>query len=103
MRAVQRHRPQAPRSRGGSLARAIQIRITGAILYCAVVAWCAYELPTSLPFVILGAVLGGGVLHVGKGHPWLGLVVFAIIVVAVPALRWPAMTTGTLADLTDGL
>jgi pheromone shutdown protein TraB len=103
MSDVERHRPQASRSRGRTLARAIQIRITGAILYCSVVDWCAYELPTSLPFVIPGAVLGGGILRVAKGHPWLGLAVFTIIVVAVPALLWPAMATGTFANLTDGL
>jgi hypothetical protein len=85
------------------MARAIQVRITGALLYCAVVAWCTYQLPTSLPFVVPGAVLGGGILHVWKGRPWLGLMVFTVVVVAVPALLWPSMTTGTFADLTDGL
>src|SRR5688572_1229850 len=102
MSDVQRHRAQAPRSRGKAVAHAVQVRIIGALLYCAAVAWCAYQLPTSLPFVVPGAVLGGGILHVWKGRPWLGLIVFTIVVVAVPALLWPSMTTGTFADLTDG-
>lgn len=79
------------------------MRLVGLVLYAAVVAWCAYQLPTSLAFVVPGAVLGGGVLHVWKGRPWLGLLVFTIIVVVVPALLWPSMATGTFADLTDGL
>ena len=102
MSDVQRHQPRVPRSRAQAVARAIRIRITGVVLYGALVAWCATQLRTSLPFVIPGAVLGGGVLHVWKGRPWLGLIVFAAIVVAVPALFWPSMVTGTFADLTDG-
>ena len=90
-------------SRSKPMLRAVRIRITGAVLYAAAVAWCAYQLPTSLPFVVPGAVLGGGVLHVWKGRPWLGLVVFALIVVAVPALLWPSMMTGAFSDLTDGI
>jgi hypothetical protein len=72
------------------------------ILYGAVVAWCALQLPTAFPFVVPGAVLGGGILHVWKARPWLGLAVFTIIVVLVPALLWPSMATGTFSDLTDG-
>jgi hypothetical protein len=34
---------------------------------------------------------------------WLGLLVFTIIVVAVPLLRWPSLTTGAFSDITDGL
>lgn len=84
------------------MVRAIQVRLIGAVLYSAAVAWCAYQLPTSLPFVVPGAVLGGGILHVWKGRPWLGLIVFTVIVVAVPMLLWPSMATGTFADLTVG-
>lgn len=76
--------------------------MTGLVLYSAVVAWCAYQLPDSLPFVVPGAVLGGGLLHVGRARPWLGLLVFAIFVVVVPMLVWPSMLTGTYADLRDG-
>ena len=100
MSDIRRHSAKAP-SRGRSVARAVQVRLTGIIFYCGVVAWCAYQLPTSLAFVVPGAVLGGGVLHVWKGRPWLGLVVFTLIVVAVPALLWPSMMTGAFADLTD--
>lgn len=85
------------------MARAVRVRLAGAVLYCAVVAWCSYQLPTSLPFVVPGAVLGGGVVHVWKGRPWLGLIVFALIVVAVPALLWPSMATGLFSDLTEKL
>ena len=81
----------------------IRVRLFGAVLYCAVVAWCWYQLPTSLPFVVPGAALGGGILHVWKGRPWIGLTVFAIIVVVVPALVWPSMATGLFSDLTGDL
>lgn len=100
---VLRHAEKSSGSRGKAVARAVRVRLTGAVLYCAVVAWCSYQLPTSLAFVVPGAVLGGGVLHVWKGRPWLGLIVFAIIVVAVPALLWPSMATGVFSELTDGL
>ena len=103
MRDVLRHQNALPASRGKAVARAAWLRLTGAVLYCAVVAWCSYQLPSSLPFVVPGAVLGGGVLHVWKGRPWLGVILFAIIVVVVPVLLWPSMTTGVFADLTHGL
>ncbi|RYP86235.1 hypothetical protein EKO23_09770 [Nocardioides guangzhouensis] len=102
MRDVVRHQRTARTSRGQALARGLRVRVTGIVLYAAVVAWCAHQLPTSLPFVVPGAVLGGGVLHVWKGRPWLGLLVFAIVVVVVPALFWPSMTTGLYGDLTGG-
>ncbi|CUR58526.1 membrane hypothetical protein [metagenome] len=101
MSDVERSSTSRP-ARGRTLARAIRVRLTGAILYCAAVAWCAYQVPTSLAFVVPGAVLGGGILHVWKGRPWLGLIVFTLVVAVVPALFWPSMTTGTLSDLTDG-
>lgn len=85
------------------MAKAVWIRFTGALLYCGIVAWSWYQLPSSLPFVVPAAVLGGGVLHVWKGRPWLGLIAFAVVVVAVPALFWPSMATGVFSDLTDGL
>ena len=97
MRDVVRHQ----RRRSG-MGRALRTRLTGLVLYSGVVAWCAYQLPDSLAFVVPGAVLGGGVLHVWRGRPWSGLLVFAIIVVAVPMLLWPSMLTGTYADLRDG-
>jgi hypothetical protein len=97
MRDVLRHQPRRSRS------RAVRVRLTGLVIYSAVVAWCAYQLPDSLLFIVPGAVLGGGGLHVWRGRPWLGLLVFAIIVVAVPMLLWPSMLTGTYTDLRDGL
>jgi len=72
------------------------------MLYTGAVAWAWYQLPQTLPFVVPGAVLGGGILHVLKGRPWLGLAVFTLVVVAVPLLLWPALGTGTFTDLTDG-
>lgn len=87
---------------GSAVDRALRVRLTGLVLYSGAVAWCAYQLPDSLPLVVPGAVLGGGVLHVWRGRPWLGLMVFAIIVVAVPVLLWPSMLTGTYVDLRDG-
>lgn len=97
MRDVLRHQ----RSSSG-VGRGLRTRLAGLVLYSAAVAWCAYQLPDTLPFVVPGAVLGGGLLHVWRGRPWLGLLVFAIIVVVVPLLLWPSMLTGTYADLRDG-
>ena len=82
------------------LLRQLRLRLTGLLLYAATVAWCAFQLPDTLPFVVPGAVLGGGLLHVWKGRPWLGLLVFVVVVAVVPALLWPAMATGLFSDLT---
>jgi hypothetical protein len=101
IRDVVRHQGRANTSRGRAFAGALRLRVTGLVLYAAAVAWCAAQLPTSLPFVVPGAVLGGGLLHVWKGRPWLGLLVFTLIVVVVPTLFWPSMLTGTYAGLTD--
>lgn len=98
MRDVVRHQRS-----GSDLGRAVRVRLTGVVLYTAAVAWCAYQLPDALLFVVPGAVLGGGLLHVWRGRPWLGLLVFALVVVVVPLLVWPSMLTGTYADLRDGL
>lgn len=101
MRDVLRH--QRNSSRGRAFARAIWIRVAGLALYGAVVVWCAYALQESLPFVVPGAVLGGGVLHAWKGRPWLGFAVFVVIVVLVPVLLLPALGIGTYADLSNRL
>ena len=98
---VMRHQRSPKNAR--SVARAASMRVTGLVFYGAVVAWCAYALHGSLAFVIPGAVLGGGVLHVWKGRAWLGLAVFALIVVVVPLLLLPALGVGTFADMTSGL
>ncbi len=102
MSDVVRHGGSGSTSRARSAARAVRVRITGLVLYTAAVVWCAYQLPTTLPFVAPAAVLGGGLLHVWKGRPWLGLALFTLIVVAVPVFVLPALSTGALADLTDG-
>ena len=103
MRDVLRNASAAPASRASAVIRALQIRVSGLLIYGAVVAWCAYQLPDTVPFVVPGAVLGGGILHVWKGRPWVGLALFATIVVVVPALLWPSILTGAFSDLTDGL
>ncbi len=103
MRDVVRHGSTTPTSRTSAVARALRVRATGLLLYGAVVAWCAYQLPDTVPFVVPGAMLGGGILHVWKGRPWLGLVVFAVIVAVVPVLLWPSVLTGAFSDLTEGL
>lgn len=103
MRDIARYGSTTSASRAGGVARALRLRVTGLLLYSAVVAWCVYQLPDTVPFVVPGAVLGGGILHVWKGRPWLGLVVFAVIVVVVPALLWPSVLTGAFSDLTNGL
>ena len=103
MEDVRRHAGSASASHAGAFIRALRVRVAGLLLYGAVVAWCAYQLPDTVPFVVPGAVLGGGIVHVWKGRPWLGLSVFAIIVVVVPALLWPSVLTGAFSDLTEGL
>jgi hypothetical protein len=77
-------------------------RLAGLLAYAGIVAWAWYQLPQTLPFVVPAAVVGGGFLHVLRGRPWLGLLVFSVIVVAVPVLLWPALGTGTFSDLTEG-
>jgi hypothetical protein len=80
----------------------VGVRFAGLVVYSATVAWAWWQLPATLPFVVPAAVLGGGVLHVVKGRPRLGLLAFTVIVVVVPLLLWPALGTGTFSDLTDG-
>jgi hypothetical protein len=74
-------------------------RITGFFVYVAAVAWCWFQLPTSMLFVAPAAVAGAW-LHAGKGRPWLGLLVFIVIVAVLPMLFWPSMLTGLFSDLT---
>lgn len=97
MADVLRHR--GPRRHGAG--RAIGVRLTGLVVYAGIVAWAWYQLPQTLPLVVPGAVVGGGFLPVVKGQPWLGLLAFVVIVVAVPLLLWPALGTGTFSDLTE--
>lgn len=88
---VARHQP-APR--GKQWGRALGGRCSGVALYLAAVAWTAVQMPDAVVFVVPAAVLGGGLLHVWKGRPWLGLMVFVLVVVALPVLLWPALGTG---------
>ncbi len=83
------------------LRRWIGVRVFGLLLYAGVVAWAWWQLPETLPFVILGAGLGGGLLHVIKGRPWLGFAVFAVTVFVAPRLLWSAFGMGALSDLSD--
>jgi hypothetical protein len=99
MADVQKH---TAGSRGRGFVHGLGVRVVGLVFYGAAVVWAWWQLPATLPFVVPAAVLGGGLLHVVKGRPWWGLIVFTVIVVAVPLLLWPALGTGTFADLTDG-
>ncbi len=101
MRDVLQNQSLVGRSALGSLARSLRMRIVGLVFYAAVVTWCWYRLPTSLSFVVPGAVVGS-VLHIWKGWPWLGLVAFFVVVAVVPAVFWPSMLTGAFSNLTDG-
>ena len=76
------------------------MRLTGLVLYAAVIAWCVWQLPASLPFVAPAAV-AGVILHGVKGRPWLGLLAFVVLVVALPVLLIPALGTGTFSDFAD--
>ncbi|NPD06849.1 hypothetical protein HN031_19410 [Nocardioides sp. zg-1308] len=86
--------------RSGSWTRAVGVRLVGVALYCGVVAWCAWQLPASLPFVAPAAA-GGLVLHGVKGRPWLGMLAFAVLVVVLPVLLAPALGTGAFSDLAE--
>src|SRR5688572_26590551 len=41
---------------GHSWTRALGVRVVGVALYAAIVAWCVWQLPASLPFVAPAAV-----------------------------------------------
>jgi hypothetical protein len=90
-----------PMSHGRSFVRSIGSRTLGLFMYGGIVAWCWYRIPDSLSFVVPGAVVGAA-LHVIKGRAWLGLLLFFVVVAAVPALFWPAMLTGFVSDVTGG-
>lgn len=86
-------------SRGGfSRLSGAGSRLGGVALYAVIVAWCWWQLPPTLPFVVPAAALGL-LLHVWKGQPWLAVIGFALVVGVVPALVWPSM----LADAFSGV
>ena len=99
MADIRRHGEVAP-SRSSSWARAVGVRIVGVLLYGAVIAWCWWQLPASLPFVAPAAV-AGLVLHGVKGRPWLAILAFAVLVVALPVILAPALGTGAFSDLAN--
>jgi hypothetical protein len=94
---VRRHHGEDRRTRARSWGRAIRVRLVGLLLYAAVAAWCAWQLPTSLPFAVPAAA-AGLVLHGVKGRPWLGALAFVVLVVALPKLLFPALGVGTFSD-----
>ena len=77
---------------GAGVSRAVRTRLTGAVQRRRRRVRSPAG-PTSFLFVVPGAVLGGGSCT-WRGRPWLGPLVFAIMVVAVPVLLWPPMLTG---------
>jgi hypothetical protein len=88
------------RTRSGSWTRGAAVRLVGLVLYGAVVAWCAWQLPAALPFVAPAAA-AGVVLHGVKGRPWLGGLAFVVLVVVLPLVLAPALGTGAFSDLAD--
>ena len=90
---IERHTGR-PRGRTKNLGRAVRVRLSGIVLYGAALMWTFFQMPDAFVFVGPAAVLGGGVLHVWKGRPWLGLIVFVTIVIALPFVLMPALGTG---------
>lgn len=99
MADVAKHQPRSTPSR---VARAIGVRLAGVLLYAAAVAWTALQMRDALVFVVPAAVLGGGLLHVWKGRPWWGLIVFTVVVVALPLVMTPALGAGFWTNLRQG-
>ncbi len=86
--------------RSRSWLSAAAVRVVGLALYGCVVAWCLWQLPTSLPFVAPAAA-AGGFLHGVKGRPWLGVIAFVVLVVVLPLVLMPAMGAGAFSDFAD--
>lgn len=59
-------------------------------------------MPSVFLFVLPGAVVGAYMQTV-RGRPLLGAVLFAAIVLLVPALLWPAGLTGDFSQLSNRL
>ncbi len=77
---------------------AVRTRLWGLVIYAGIVAWCLFQLPTAAAFVVPAAV-AAGVLHVLRGRPFSGAMVFLVIVVVAPTLLWPSMATNVMDDL----
>lgn len=86
--------PGSRRRVGSSLRRIL----LGLSLYGSLTAWTAWQLPDLLVFEAPAALLAL-VLHVGKGRPWLALVVFSLLVIVLPPLLGPSLATGWWVDL----
>ena len=99
MADIRRH-SEVGTSPSESWARAAGVRIVGVLLYGAVIAWCWWQLPASLPFVVPAAV-AGLVIHGVKGRPLLAMLAFAVLVVSLPVLLAPALGTGAFSDLAE--
>ena len=99
MKHVLAHQPRP--ATWGARMRRLRSATFAVVVYGAVVAWCTFRLPDTLPFVVPGAA-AGLFLHAVKGRRWLGFLTAAVIVVAVPALLWPSMLTGAFSDLANG-
>ena len=72
----------------------------GLVVYGGLVAWSLAFMRQAFPFVLPGAAVGA-YLQTVRGRPVLGAICCLVIVVAVPALLWPAGLTGVFADLTN--
>ena len=77
---------------------AVQTRLWGLFIYGGIVAWCLLQLPTAAVFVVPAAV-AAAVLHVVRGRPYVGGVLFLVVVVVAPAMFWPSMATDVMDDL----
>jgi hypothetical protein len=95
---VRRSSARTPADR--SWPRAVATAVTGLLLYTGVVAWSAWQLPATLPFVAPAAVAGAA-LHAVKRRPVLGLLAFGVLVAGLPFLLAPALGTGALSDLAE--
>ncbi len=82
--------------------RGLWSRFVGLPVYAGLVAWSWYFMPSVFLFVLPGAVVGAYMQTV-RGRPLLGAVLFAAIVLLVPALLWPAGLTGDFSQLSNRL
>ncbi|MDF9716091.1 hypothetical protein INN71_03065 [Nocardioides sp. ChNu-153] len=76
----------------------VQTRLWGLLVYGGILAWCLVQLPTAAVFVV-PAVAVGAVLHVVRGRPVLGALLFLVILVVAPSLFWQSMLTDTMDSL----
>lgn len=93
MADVVRHQRNGTRRRA-----ALTSRLWGLLAYAGIVVWCLVAIPTAAAFVVPAAAVGA-VLHVLRGRPVVGGLVFVLIIAIAPLLLWPAMGTEVLDDL----